>query len=101
MSRTSHYLKIFLMRAEKLNRNIMSLVLCGVKFICFGKFFPSVNVCTLKDHILNLDQQLCQISWQLYKKSSFNFRGNIYTMKAVIICCIDRGQNGITVTFSC
>jgi hypothetical protein len=55
------------------------LALCGVKIICHGEFFYSVNVCTLKDHILNLDWQLWQISWQLYKKIALMLREN-YTL---------------------
>lgn len=61
--------KLFLMQTEKLKRSILFphvLVWCETHLA--WKIFYSLNVCTLKDHILNLDWQLCQTSWQLYKK---------------------------------
>lgn len=34
------------------------------------------------------------------QKNNFNVKGKVYTMNAVIVSCIDRGQNGINITFS-
>lgn len=55
------------MLAGKLNRSVLSLLVWCETHLPW-KGFDSVNVCTLKEHILNLDWQPCQISWQPYKK---------------------------------
>lgn len=63
------------MRTKKLNRSILSLhVLVWCETHLAWKIFYALNVCILKDHILNLHWQLCQLSWQLYKKNSFNVK---------------------------
>lgn len=84
-------IRIFLMYLKKLSRSVFSvLVWCETHLL--WKVFHSVNVCTLKDHVLNLGWKLCQISWKLYKKNDFNVKGKSYSVKAVIICCTDKGK---------
>lgn len=97
------YLKIFFFldaRWDAEQNYLVSSCPLSCETRCQRKFSRSPSVCTLKSHILNLDSQLCQISWQLYK-NSFNVKGKCYTMKPVILCYTHRGQNEVNMEFSC